>query len=147
MRGDGENGTVDLDAQGTGRAAWTHVAEGFEKALRIRGLCAEDRACLLRQLRCADALAQRAPLTLAPSVPISPEEVEYQTVSSEEWDARTEYDIGVLIARYLESHPPPAGAVFASEFQQWSDRLRGHGQRRLTEVGGRHLRAVTGGSL
>jgi len=39
--------------------AWTHVAEGFERALTIRGLCDEDRACLLRQLRCANALAQR----------------------------------------------------------------------------------------
>lgn len=68
------------------------------------------------------------------------------TVSAEEWDARAEFDIGVLIARYLESHPPPAGAAFAPEFRQWSDRLRGHGQRRLAEVGSRPLRTVGGGA-
>jgi hypothetical protein len=49
--------------------AWGLVAEGYGAALGITGLSADDRAFLLQQLRCADELAQRAPLVLAPSLP------------------------------------------------------------------------------
>lgn len=59
-----------------------------------------------------------------------------------QWDAQTEYDVGVLIACYLESHPPPSGASFAGDFRQWSDSLRDRGLARLGELGQRCLRAL-----
>jgi hypothetical protein len=44
------------------RAVYAHVAEGFERALRIEGLADDDRARLTRCLRHARASACRRPL-------------------------------------------------------------------------------------
>jgi formiminotetrahydrofolate cyclodeaminase len=47
-------------------AAFTIVADAYKTALvEVPGLCDEDRACLLRQLRSAEQLAQRSPLSAA----------------------------------------------------------------------------------
>jgi hypothetical protein len=63
------------------------------------------------------------------------------TPESEEWDAHAEYDIGVMIGQYLQTHPAPPGAhdqVLALA----GSNLRAVGQRRLDRLGQPHLRAV-----
>jgi hypothetical protein len=58
------------------------------------------------------------------------------------WDAQAEYDLGVLMLRYLHDHPPPLDSEFAAHFQDWGDRLSSRGQERLKELQARPLRVV-----
>lgn len=55
--------------------------------------------------------------------------------SVESWEARAEYDIGVLIARYLAEHPSPSESQVHRDFLSWSAALRCDGQARLQEQG------------
>jgi hypothetical protein len=61
---------------------------------------------------------------------------------AERWDAQAEYDIGVLIRRYLQEHPRPDGAVCAEDFRRWSEALRSDGQARLQALGDHRLRVL-----
>lgn len=58
------------------------------------------------------------------------------------WDAQAQFDIGVLISRYLEAHAPPLGAEFAGDFERWGTSLRERGSGRLRVLGSRHLHSV-----
>lgn len=58
------------------------------------------------------------------------------------WDARAEYDVGLLLARYLHENPAPSTAQFAQDLERWSQNLRRHGQSRLQELGQPRLRAL-----
>lgn len=64
---------------------------------------------------------------------------------AELWDSRAEYDIGVMIARYLRDNPPPPDSACAADFRDWSDRLKAAGAERLDTWSARPLRAVAGG--
>jgi hypothetical protein len=55
------------------------------------------------------------------------------------WDAQAEYDVGVLIRRYLQEHPPPTGARFDRDFARWGERLVKRGGEDLHALGVRHL--------
>lgn len=58
------------------------------------------------------------------------------------WDARALFEVGVLIARWLEVNPPPVGAVFYQPLEGWARRLRDRGQARLEALGERRLRVM-----
>ena len=59
------------------------------------------------------------------------------------WDAQAEYDLGVLMQRYLAEHPPPDGSLFARDLGKWADRLVAHGRRNLDDLGAHPLQAVS----
>ncbi len=52
-----------------------------------------------------------------------------------QWDARAEYDLGLIIRRYLRDNPPPSDALFADALDLLSERLIGHGRARLDQIG------------
>ena len=58
------------------------------------------------------------------------------------WDAQAEYDLGVLMQRYLAEHPPPDDSLFARDFEKWAENLVAHGRRNLGVRGARPLRAM-----
>ncbi len=89
----------------------------------------------------AQALQRRMDQASAHPGPIEVVETE-GTRGVSEWDARAEYDIGVLIANYLSRNPPPPGAAFALDFHHWSRRLQDRGQARLRALGKRHLQVL-----
>ena len=59
------------------------------------------------------------------------------------WDAQAEYDLGVLMQRYLAEHPPPDNSLFARDFEKWAERLLAHGCRNLGDLGERPLQIVS----
>lgn len=63
--------------------------------------------------------------------------------TADEWDARAELDVAVMIARYLRENPPPEGARFADDLEKCSSNLCVHGHRRLDDLGTRQLRSVS----
>jgi hypothetical protein len=60
----------------------------------------------------------------------------------ERWDAQAEFDVGVLISRYLSEHPPPPFSELASDLSLWSENLTQHGRASLEDFGVRRLQAV-----
>jgi hypothetical protein len=58
------------------------------------------------------------------------------------WEARTEYDLGVLIGRYLAENEPPAPSAIADAVAAWSARLLLSGESRLAADGVSPLRVV-----
>jgi hypothetical protein len=58
------------------------------------------------------------------------------------WDAITEYDVGVLICRYLQEHPAPPGSEVAARLRDCGEGFRDVGERHLSQMGLRSLRAV-----
>jgi hypothetical protein len=60
------------------------------------------------------------------------------------WDGRAEFDIGVLILRYLADSPPPEGARFAGDFEKWGTNLVRSGRGRMEQHGASPLRPVGG---
>lgn len=59
-----------------------------------------------------------------------------------EWDARAEFDVGLLMARYLQINPAPADSEIADDFEIWAGNLERRGRERLQELGLRRLRRV-----
>jgi hypothetical protein len=76
------------------------------------------------------------PLTLIPT--------ERAIQEAAHWDAQAEYDIGVLIACYLERHPPPYDSSTAALLVACSRDLQESGEKRLDRMGERRLRALGG---
>lgn len=64
----------------------------------------------------------------------------------EEWEARAEHDIGVLILLYLADHPRPVRSVGADCWEEWARGLVERGQSRLEASGGRHLQPIPAGA-
>lgn len=62
--------------------------------------------------------------------------------SVDEWEARAQLDIGLLIARYLADRPAPGRSRHADLYRQWSDSLQAAGRSRLMDVGARRFQAV-----
>jgi hypothetical protein len=60
------------------------------------------------------------------------------------WDAQAEYDIGVMIRRYLAEHPPPAGSRSAGFLENCAEDLIVSGDARLGALGARPLAPVGG---
>jgi hypothetical protein len=60
------------------------------------------------------------------------------------WDSRSCFEVGMLIAHYLQEHPPPPEAVYAKDWVDWSERLVRLGRRRLAEAGVSPLRSLDG---
>ena len=60
----------------------------------------------------------------------------------EDWEARTQVDIGVMIARYIAEHPCPGPSRHPNMWTDWSTQLREAGQ----VVGVRRLHAVDMGA-
>ena len=61
------------------------------------------------------------------------------TVDGAVWDAQTMLTVGIFIRQHLHAFPPPAGARYAHDFQDWRQRLSEHGTVRLAELGPRRL--------
>jgi hypothetical protein len=55
------------------------------------------------------------------------------------WDAQAEYDIGVLISRYLRQNPAPPGSRLLPDFAHAARDLQVAGQLRLDRLGQRRL--------
>jgi hypothetical protein len=69
-------------------------------------------------------------------------------MSGGEWDARAEFDLGVLISSYLRRNPPPPpGSRLAGHLERVGAALQDHGRDRLDRLGRPRLRAVPGGNL
>jgi hypothetical protein len=59
----------------------------------------------------------------------------------ERWDAQAKFDIGVMINRYLEQHPPEAETTAAAQLALSGRTLEGAGRTHLRRLGLRHLRS------
>lgn len=59
--------------------------------------------------------------------------------AEKEWEARTSYEIGVLMDRYLQDHPPPRENEIHWCFRDWAARLRVDGAARLAALGASRL--------
>lgn len=58
----------------------------------------------------------------------------------EEWHGKAEYDVGVMIGRYLAENPPPPGpSPIAAALEDWALKLRDSGTNRLAAVNARPL--------
>lgn len=60
------------------------------------------------------------------------------------WDAQAEYDIGVMVQRYLHDNPPIAESEVARLLTNCAGDLEASGERRLLSLGYRRLRSVGG---
>jgi hypothetical protein len=60
----------------------------------------------------------------------------------ETWDARAEFDVGLMIGRYLAEHPAPEGSTMAPRLEVIAQDLRDLGEQRLQNLGRCRLRAV-----
>jgi hypothetical protein len=58
------------------------------------------------------------------------------------WDAHAEYDVGVLIASYLQQNPAPQGSRVELDLALAARNLRAAGQLRLDCLGHSHLQVV-----
>jgi hypothetical protein len=58
------------------------------------------------------------------------------------WDAQAEWDIAVMIRRYLAEHPSPRGSDLARELKLCADDLKDASRRHLSQLGARPLRSV-----
>jgi hypothetical protein len=58
------------------------------------------------------------------------------------WEAHAEYDVGVLILRYLEQHPPPRQTELVRDLLAGAQDLESAGLRHLRELGERRLYVV-----
>jgi hypothetical protein len=56
------------------------------------------------------------------------------------WEATMETDIGVLIKRHLQSHPPPRSSEVRDDLEAWAQALVDDGRVRLRVLGRAPLR-------
>lgn len=80
--------------------------------------------------------------------PVPKEPIQRQVMQSiegevDEWEAHTEFDLGVLISSYLQRNPPPPpGSRLAARLEKVGAGLQDHGRDRLAHLGRQPLRAV-----
>jgi hypothetical protein len=125
------------------KKAWAAVADGYRRASSLLRPGDEDyervRRCAAKAAVIAgtnpEAPARRLCLAEGPA-PTA------RRLTGAEWDAHAEYDIGVMIERYLSQNPPPGDASFQEPFDRWAGQLRRSGQARLEELRARPLRVV-----
>ena len=60
----------------------------------------------------------------------------------DQWEAQAEYDLGVLICRYLQEHPAPPGSTMAERLREYGEGFRDLGQDHLGALGVRRLAGV-----
>jgi hypothetical protein len=65
-----------------------------------------------------------------------------QGSESQRWDAQAEYDVGLLIGRYLSEHPRPVASRVADRLEAVGRDLQDLGSDRLRALGLRHLRGL-----
>lgn len=58
------------------------------------------------------------------------------------WAAHAEYDVGVLILSYLQTHPGPADSLVAARLEAVGRDLQALGLDRLQALGQTHLRVL-----
>ena len=68
------------------------------------------------------------------------------SATGDEWDARAQVAVGVMLRRYLQENPPPPDATFPPDIELWASNLLRHGEARLALLGARHLTSVGGES-
>jgi hypothetical protein len=80
--------------------------------------------------------------TFAPNETARRTIMERQDGGVKAWDARAEYDVGVLISRYLHEESPPAGSVLAPRLAAIAQDFQAAGELDLARLGASHLRVL-----
>jgi hypothetical protein len=57
----------------------------------------------------------------------------------EHWEAHAKYDVGLLIARYVQQHPAPTGSSVAPRLEATGLDLQAAGEQHLDRLGLRRL--------
>lgn len=98
-----------------------------------------------RRYGCGSSVRRRAtierPMSDRPQPPIL-NSLDGRTASIDSWEARAEYDLGVLICRYLQEHPAPAGSAMAERLREYGEGFRDLGAEHLAVLDHRRLSVV-----